>query len=433
MAKVAFYTLGCKVNQYDTEAMAELFKKKGYEIEDFHNPADVYIVNSCTVTNEGDRKSRQMIRRAIKQNPNAIVAVTGCYAQIAGKKLSEIPGLDLVVGTQERKRIVELVEEVAERKKQIFWVSDIMETKEFEPLEIEEFGEKTRAYVKIQEGCNQFCTYCIIPYVRGPVRSRPLKEIVAEVERLTAKGYREIVLTGIHLGLYGADFKDGTDLADVILAISKVAGLVRIRLSSIDSNDITNKLIEAMLTVPKFCRHLHIPLQSGDNEILRAMNRHYTTEEYKQLIDVLREKIPQIAITTDLIVGFPGEKEEHFRNTCNFVKQIGFSRMHIFSYSPRKGTPAADFPNQISKQIKEERSKKMHMIAEEMAFNYANSYLNKEVEVLVESRTCSGRWQGLTDTYLRVEFASDEALEGELVRVKIFQREKDILIGKLIV
>jgi threonylcarbamoyladenosine tRNA methylthiotransferase MtaB len=434
MTKVAFYTLGCKVNQYETEAMAQLFKKRGYEIEDFQHKADIYIINSCTVTNESDRKSRQIIRRAIKQNPEAVVAVAGCYAQIASEKLKEITGLDLIIGTRDRGRIVELVEEAAERKNRICIIDNIMDTRQFEPLEIEAFGEKTRAYVKIQEGCNQFCTYCIIPYARGPVRSRPVGEIVKEVQRLTANGYREIVLTGIHLGSYGTGLPEGTDLTEVIKAISSIPQLTRIRLSSIDSNDVTEGLIETMLSVPKFCRHLHIPLQSGDDGILQAMNRHYTVEQYKHLIKTLRERIPEIAITTDLIVGFPGETEEQFNNTYKSVQEIGFSRMHIFPYSPRQGTPAASFPNQLNKGIKEERSRIMHRLAEEMSKNYAQTYLGKQVGVLVEGNVGEqpNLWQGLTDTYLKVEFLAEQECAGKLMQTEIVGLEGDVLQGQLL-
>lgn len=432
MAKVAFYTLGCKVNQYETEAMVQLFKQKGYEIEEFQQKADVYIINSCTVTNESDRKSRQMIRRAVKQNPGAVIAVAGCYAQIGWKKLKKITGLDLIIGTKDRGRIVELVEEVLEKRTKICLVDKIMNIKQFEQLQIAEFSEKTRAYVKIQDGCSQFCSYCIIPYVRGPIRSRPLEEIIAEVDRLAAKGYREIVLTGIHLGSYGTDLKEKTDLSKVIKTISIRPQITRIRLSSIDSNDVSDRLIDTIKSTPKFCRHLHIPLQSGDNVLLKRMNRHYTVEQYKQLIEKLREQIPGLAITTDLIVGFPGESEEQFNNICQFVQEISFSRMHIFPYSSKKGTPAADFPDQIKKQTKEKRSRVMHVLAKKMAEDYARAYLGKTVSILVEGnfQRCSNLWQGLTDTYLRVVFNSEKSWSGQMVELKIIGVKGEILQGQ---
>lgn len=432
---VAIYTLGCKVNQTESAAIAEMFKGRGYTITDFNQAADVYIINTCTVTHLGDRKSRQMIRRAAKTNPNAVIVVTGCYAQTSPGEVLEIPGVDLVVGTGDKNRIVELVEKSAEKMPQpVNAVTDIFAQQEFKELPTAAENGKTRAFIKVQEGCNNYCAYCIIPYARGPLRSRRPESIIAEIKKLVERGFKEVVLTGIHTGAYGLDFNDGTDLATLVEKILTVPDLARLRLSSVEPNDITPELIDIAAKSKVFCRHLHIPLQSGDDTVLKNMRRRYTTQQFAQLIKDIREKIPDIAITTDVIVGFPGETDQMFENTYQFCQDIAFAGMHVFKYSPRKGTAAADFPNQVPAPKKEERSKRLVALAKKMAQNYGQKFVGQNVEVLVE-QPVAGKvsfWEGLTDTYLRVEFAADGDLHGKFVLVQLTAYRDERLCGKML-
>lgn len=336
MKKVAFYTLGCKVNQYETEAMIEAFETAGYQTVKYEEYADVYIINTCTVTNMGDKKSGQIIRRALESNHDAFIAAVGCYSQISPDKVIEIPGVKLVVGTSERVRIVELVEYAMNKKEKINMVSDIMKAREFEELSINNYKSRTRAILKIQEGCDQYCSYCIIPYARGHIRSRKPESIIDEVNKLSQNGFKEIVLTGIHVGSYGRDL-GGTSLIDIIERVHQVDGIERIRMSSVEPKAISDEFITRLSRLPKICRHFHLSLQSGCDETLRRMNRKYTTEEYLKVVNHIREIFTDVAIATDLIVGFPGETEEEFKSTVEFVKKIGFSSMHVFKYSPREG------------------------------------------------------------------------------------------------
>ncbi len=426
--RVAFITLGCKVNQYDTDAMRGLFLKRGYEPAEEGEEADVYVINTCSVTQTGDRKSRQMIRRMRREHPKAVIAAAGCYAQLAPGELSQIDGLNVIVGTQNRAQIVNYVEscrpgEVLNK------VTDIMECRSFENLSIDGGEvEKTRAFMKIQEGCNNYCTFCIIPYARGRLKSRPVQSAVEEAERLASQGYKEIVLTGIHLGNYGVDLRDGTTLASLIRALLPIRGLERIRIGSIESVELSQELIELMRTEPKVCRHLHLPLQSGSETILHAMNRHYHLEEYKKLISNLREEIPDLAVTTDLIVGFPGETEELFQETLQTLDELRFSGIHVFPYSRRKGTPAAAYPDQVSETGKKERVHRVQK--EESGWNreFRSGFIGRIVHVLAEEER-DGLFEGLAESYIRVSIKGDGLHRGEIYPVKIEALTAGGLIG----
>lgn len=432
MKTVAFYTLGCKVNQYDTEAMAELFEKSGYEVVSSTEKADVYIINTCTVTNLGDRKSRQFIRRSKKNNPDSIIAVVGCYAQTAPEEVLAIEGVNLVIGTDERNKIVQLVEKI-DKENKLNYVNDIMSVNKFEELSIEEIKGKTRAFLKIQEGCNQFCAYCIIPYARGPIRSRRPENIIEEVKRLSQNGFKEIVLTGIHIASYGKDLKD-IDLIDIIKEVHNIEGIERIRLSSVEPTLLTEEFIEEITKLPKFCPHFHISLQSGCDETLKRMNRKYTTDQYRKIVKKLRASIPDIAITTDIIVGFPGESEEEFCQTFNFVQEMELSQIHVFKYSPRKGTPAAKFKNQIPSKIKNYRSEKMIKLGEKMMRRYREKFINEDMDVLFEDILDKDKRiiTGFTSNYIKVAAKGSKNLIGEILPVKIREIKNDIVFGEII-
>jgi len=430
--RVAFYTLGCKVNQYDTQAMMEQFLKKDYRVVDFEEDADVYVINTCTVTNLGDRKSRQMIHRAHRRNPDAVIAVVGCYAQRASEEVLSIPGVNLVLGNQERSRIVELVEEVQRTGVPMNRVADIMKVREFEEMPIEDFEGKTRAVLKIQEGCNQFCAYCIIPYARGPVRSRRPEDVQAEVKRLVDKGYQEIVLTGIHLASYGLDLGEAK-LLSLLEDLHDIEGLRRIRLGSLEPTLLTDQFIQVVKGLPKVCRHYHISLQSGCDETLRRMNRKYTTAKYREIVHHLRQQIPQVAVTTDIMVGFPGETDEEFEKTYRFVEEIAFSKIHVFQYSPRAGTPAAKMKQQVPSEKKEYRSKRLIELGETLERKYLEQFLGTEVEVLFEEEVeASPGWvQGHSDHYIRVMAPGEKELEGRILPVFIEEVGQGYAVGKI--
>ena len=430
MKKAGFYTLGCKVNQYETEAMAELFKDSGYEIGDFNEINDIYVINTCSVTNMGDRKSRQIIRRAKKTNPDAIIAVTGCYAQTAPDEVLQIDGVNIVIGTQDRKRIVELVEEL-NTKSQINHVADIMKVHEFEELNIKDYTDRTRAFIKIQEGCSQFCSYCIIPYARGPVRSRPFDEVITEVKRLVKNGFREIILVGIHVASYGKDI-DGVNLEKLIMAVDAIEGVERIRLSSIEPMTLDKSFIDNVKSSKKLCHHFHISLQSGCDETLKRMNRKYTTKQYKEIVDGLRESFDDVAITTDIMVGFPGETDEEFRKTVEFVKDVAFADAHVFQYSQRRGTPAAKRPDQIAPNIKEERSKAIIEITQKSRDEFLDRFMDKKMRVLFEQRASDGMYEGKTDNYITVHVPSDDELNDKFRTVLLKSHKNGIVTGKII-
>ncbi len=384
MKRAAFYTLGCKVNFAETEALQALFEGAGYQIVPFLEPAEVSIINTCTVTGPSDHKSRKMIRRARRKNPGGIIVVTGCYAQGFPEEVKGIPGVDLVIGTHGREALLQLVENLEGPRPQDL-VEHFSEKASFEMLPLFSRRGRTRGFLKIQEGCIMNCSYCLIPRTRGPLRSLPLPEAVARARRMARSGYREIVLTGIHLGMYGSDLENGaTTLASLLSELEGIPKLRRVRLSSLEPTDITGELIEQVITSRKVCPHLHIPLQSGDEQILERMNRLYSPSEFKYLVNWLRQLKPDLAISSDVMVGFPGETDRHHQRSLEFVRQINFSRLHVFKYSPRPGTPAADFPEQVSAKVKDRRSKEMITLGERMAKAYRSTFIGSTEEVLIE-------------------------------------------------
>ena len=432
LKKVAFYTLGCKVNQYETEAMLEMFKKDGYEQVESEEYADVYVINTCTVTHMSDRKSRQYIRRVKKKNPDAIIAVVGCYSQVSPEEILEIEEVNLVMGTNERRSIVEEIKKLDATKK-ASTVDDIMKVRAFEEIEVSQTNGKTRAFMKIQDGCDRFCTYCIIPYARGGrVRSRDIDSIVSEAKTLSENGYKEIVLTGIHVASYGKDLRDSQiKLLDVIKKINEIDGIERIRLSSVEPILFTDEFVNEVKNMKKVCPHYHLSLQSGCDETLKRMNRRYTTEEYKAIVDRLRENIPNVAITTDVIVGFPGETNDEFNKTYEFLRDIELSQMHIFKYSPRKGTPASTMENQIDPQMKQLRSDKLLSLNKVNFNKFASKFIGKELEVLFEQSVVEGQYEGLTTNYIRVVVESNEDIQGKIRNVKITDVKNEYVEGIL--
>ena len=386
MAKIAFYTLGCKVNQADTASMENLFLRSGHQLVSFDGEADVYIINTCVVTNTGQRKSRQTIHRAIRKNPNALIVVTGCYPQTAAEEVKAIAGVDMIIGNQDRAQIVQLVEErLAHRQTDTLdAVHKLTASTAFEEMAAGDITDKTRAFLKIQEGCNQFCTYCIIPYARGPLRSRSLESIRTETQRLISAGFKEIVLIGIHLGCYGKENPDGPTLYDAVKTVLDVPGVQRLRLGSLESVEVEPRLLTLMQEDARFCRHLHLPLQSGCDKTLQAMHRPYTTAKFKTLLADIKNRVPDIAITTDVIVGFPGETEADFETTCKFAESCGFSKMHIFPFSARKGTPAEKFAGAVTEAVKKERADILGRIDETLHKTFLQAMVGQKTEVLFE-------------------------------------------------
>ncbi|HOV79700.1 MAG TPA: tRNA (N(6)-L-threonylcarbamoyladenosine(37)-C(2))-methylthiotransferase MtaB [Bacillota bacterium] len=433
--RVAFATLGCKVNQYESAALAGLFRQRGYEVVDAGEKADVYVINTCTVTHLSDRKSRQLIRRMSRTNPEAVIAVTGCYAQVSPEEVSEIPGVALVVGTRDRGGLVDLVENAAKGRMPLERVSEYTGGEQFEEFAAASVQGRVRAFLKIQEGCSNFCTYCIVPHARGPLRSRRPERVMEEARELVGKGFKEIVLTGIHTGAYGKDLNGGVTLAGLLQRLSAVPGLSRLRLSSVEPNDITPELVETLSGMENFCPHLHVPLQSGDDFILKRMGRRYTAWEYARLAEILRENLPGLGLTTDVMVGFPGETGENFDNTLRFVEKVAFSRLHVFKFSPRRGTPAALFEDQVEPPVKEERSRRLIDAGKKLAAGFASRHLGGELDVLVEQRceNSAGLYEGLTGNYIRVVFPGNENLPGRIVRVKAVDRKGDVIRGEIII
>lgn len=429
--KVAFYTLGCKVNFCETEALQTLFEKAGYTVTDFNRPADLYVINTCTVTGMSDHKSRKAIRRARRRSPGAIIVATGCYAQGFPVEIEEMEQADLVIGTQGREKLPQIVASLEQGKSPRGLVRPFEPRGSFEMLPAARRRGRSRGFLKIQEGCNQGCTYCIIPTVRGPLRSLPPGEAVAHARAMVDSGYREIVLTGIHLGLYGADLEQVT-LGALLDELEKIEGLLRIRLSSIEPSDITGELVERIISSEKICPHLHIPLQSGDGEILKRMNRPYTPEEYLYLVRWLRELKNDLAISADVMVGFPGESEEHHRRSLLLVRSMHFSRLHVFAYSPRPGTPAAEFPGQVESAVKERRSREMIDLGNKMAASFRRKFIGSLQEVLIEKVRPHDYGEGFTPHYLRARVALDgrgRGWAGKLVNVKIEKEEGQFLWG----
>ncbi len=430
MQTVAFYTLGCKVNQYETEAMSELFTSHGYKVVAFNEPADIYIINTCTVTSMSDRKSRQIIRRAKKSNPGAFVAVAGCYAQTAPEAVLGIDGVNMIIGNNNRKNIVRLVEENINRAK-CNMVTDIMKVRDFEKLTISSYSERTRAFIKIQEGCNQFCSYCIIPYARGPIRSRAPEAVLEEICTLAENGFTEVVLTGIHVASYGKDLGN-INLADLILEVEKIEKIERIRLSSIEPMTLNEEFIKKIAAAEKLCHHFHLSLQSGCDETLKRMNRKYTTAEYKAIVDGLRAHFPDVAITTDIMVGFPGETDEEFSKTLAFTESIAFADAHIFQYSPRRGTPAAKMQGQIPPEVKEKRSKEIIHLTQKSRDAFLQGFLGNVYPVLFEQPAKGGYFEGKTNNYITVLVPYEAGLSGKFFDVR-FEKAKDgVVYGSIV-
>lgn len=432
---VAFCTLGCKVNQYETDAMRGSFEAEGYEVKEFSQEASVYVINTCTVTNMADRKSRQMMHRAKKKNPDGIIVAVGCYVQAAKEQLEEDTLIDLVIGNNMKSQVVQIVEQYIQDNRHTedrdAYVADIAHSHEYETMHIETVSEHTRAYIKIQDGCNQFCSYCIIPYARGRVRSRKMEDILQEVKNLTAKGYKEIVLTGIHISSYGLDFEHTADeqedygpfknsaLIDLIEALSRIEGLERIRLGSLEPRIITENFVRRLCKVPQICPHFHLSLQSGCDETLKRMNRHYTTALYLEKCGILRQYFDRPALTTDVIVGFPGETEEEFAQTERFLETVHFSDMHIFKYSKRRGTKAADMPNQIDPQIQSVRSEKLIALGERMKDDFLEACKDQEQIVLIEEETeidGTKYMTGHSKNYIRCAFEMDGLVPNMVIK-----------------
>lgn len=435
MAKIAFYTLGCKVNQADTASMEKLFLRSGHQLVSFDGEADVYIINTCVVTNTGQRKSRQTIHRAIRKNPNALIVVTGCYPQTAAEEVKAIAGVDMIIGNQDRAQIVQLVEErLAHRQTDTLdAVHKLTASTAFEEMAAGDITDKTRAFLKIQEGCNQFCTYCIIPYARGPLRSRSLESIHTETQRLISAGFKEIVLIGIHLGCYGKENPDGPTLYDAVKTVLDVPGVQRLRLGSLESVEVEPRLLTLMQEDARFCRHLHLPLQSGCDKTLQAMHRPYTTAKFKTLLADIKNRVPDIAITTDVIVGFPGETEADFETTCKFAESCGFSKMHIFPFSARKGTPAEKFAGAVTEAVKKERADILGRIDETMHKAFLQAMVGQTAEVLFEQPAGEDYFEGLTGNYQRVFVKSGgRNLSGEILPVKITAFDGEKLLGEII-
>lgn len=428
MKTVAFHTLGCKVNTYESNAMLKIFNEAGYQEVDFKQVADVYVINTCTVTNTGDSKSRQMIRKAIRKNPKATICVVGCYSQTAPEEIEKIEGVGVVLGTQYRSDIVKYVDEHLETGEMVIKVDNVMNLRKFEDLNIDRF-KNTRAFLKIQDGCNNFCTYCIIPYARGRVRSRQKESVLNQAQRLVDNGYVEIVLTGIHTAGYGEDLDDYS-FYELLVDLVKIKGLKRLRISSIETSQISDEIIDLIGSNEIIVDHLHVPLQAGSDATLKRMNRKYTTAEYLEKINKIRSYLPNIAFTTDVIVGFPGETDEEFEETYNFIKQVNYSELHVFPYSPRKNTPAAKMKDQVNDQIKHERANRLLQLSKELNHEFALKQIGETLKVLFEKR--DGEYLiGHAGDYLKVKVKTVDNLIGEIVTIKI-DKYDEILEGRVV-
>lgn len=420
MKKAALHNLGCKVNVYETEAMQQILEADGYEIVPFQEEADVYVINTCTVTNVADHKSKQMLHRAKKKNPNAIIVAAGCYVQAFADKLREDGSVDIIIGNNQKNQLIEMIEDYKGDRKEA--VVDISKTKEFEPMQIKKTAEHTRAFLKIQDGCNQFCSYCIIPYARGRARSRKKEEVIEEVKNLAVSGYKEVVLTGIHL----SSFKE---LDDLVLELAAIDGIERIRLGSLEPNVITEEFIKKLASCKEFCPHFHLSLQSGCDSVLKRMNRHYTSEEYYEKCQLIRKYFAHPAITTDIIVGFPGETDEEFKTSLAFAKKVGFYEIHVFKYSRRKGTKADKMPNQVPENIKSERSHQLMSVAKELSKEFRAYYLGKEVQILSEEIVTINEeeWMvGYTKEY--VKCATKNYMKNELLMLEVCEFLNDDIL-----
>ena len=429
--EIKFITLGCKVNQYETNAMAQKFIEKGYKLVENDEKADIYVINTCTVTNMSDRKSRQMLRKVKEHNNNAIVVAVGCYAQVAKNELDKIPEIDIVLGNNEKAQIVKYVEDFIKKNIKQNELEDVMNTRKFVDFGDITFTEKTRAVIKIQDGCDRFCSYCIIPYARGRVRSRKPDSIISEISKIVQKGIKEVVITGIHIASYGKDFyKKDYRLINLLEEINQIQGIQRIRLGSIEPLLITEEFIERLKKLEKICHHFHLSLQSGCNETLKRMNRRYTTDQFLTIVELLRNTYSDVNLTTDVIVGFPGETDEEFKETYEFLKQIKFYKMHIFKYSPRKGTKAAVMNDQVGGDIKEYRSKKLIELSNKNQIEYNTKYIGKDIEVLFEEEK-NGLYEGHTQNYIMVYCKSKEKLDNKIKKVQCKNVEYDHIMAEL--
>ena len=431
--KIAFLTLGCKVNQYETNGMIQEFKNKNYTIVEFEDFADIYVINTCTVTNMSDRKSRQVLRQAKKKNQDAIVVACGCYVQVAKEELENIPEIDLILGTNEKVKIVDYIEEFIDAKKENqkyeISIDDVMHNKNYGDFGSVTYTEKTRAVIKVQDGCDRFCSYCIIPYARGRVRSRNPENVLKEINEIAKNGIKEVVITGIHVASYGKDFENNYRLIDLLEEINQIDGIERIRLGSIEPLLITEEFVNRLQKLEKICHHFHLSLQSGCTETLKRMNRRYTQEEFNTIVERLRKTYSDVVLTTDIIVGFPDESEEEFEITYNFLDKIKFFKMHIFKYSPRKGTKAEMMKNQISGDVKEIRSKKLLELSDKNENEYLDSYIGKKVRVLFEE--CDGEfYKGHTANYIMVKVKTNLNLENKLIDVTIKDKEDLALVAE---
>ena len=431
MKNVAFCTLGCKVNQYETNGMMQKFINCGYHIVKFDEFADIYVINTCTVTNMADKKSRQMLRRVKEINQNAVVVAVGCYAQVAKDNLEKIDDVDIILGNNEKAEIVKYVEDYIKLNKKLYSMTDLMQQKEYTDFGSVTYTEKTRAVIKVQDGCDRFCSYCIIPYARGRVRSRDPKNVIEEITKIAQNGIKEVVITGIHVASYGKDFKEDYKLIDLLEDINKIEGIKRIRLGSLEPTIITDDFVKRLKKLEKICDHFHLSLQSGCDETLKRMNRRYTTEEFRIVCDLLRKAYPNVCLTTDIIVGFPGETEEEFNKTYEFLKEIKFYKMHVFKYSPRKGTKAENMENQVDGNIKELRSQKLIDLSNFNEKMYNNTYIGKELEVLFEEKE-DGFYKGHTKNYLVVQVKSDKELENTIKDVNIVEANSEFLKGIIV-
>lgn len=433
--KVAFSTLGCRVNHYESEAMAEKFIREGYEVTEFTEVADVYVINTCTVTNMGDKKSRQIISRARRLNPDAIIAVVGCYSQIAPKEVSAIDGVDVVLGTRNKGDVVYYVNKARDEQAAQIYVESVLRNKKFEALNIEEYQDKTRAFLKIQDGCNRFCTYCIIPYSRGSVCSKEPRQVLDEINKLSEHGFKEIILSGIHTASYGLDLDGEITLVDLLEEIEKLDGIERVRIGSIEPAFFTPEVIEKIKNMKKLCPQFHLSLQSGCNATLKRMNRRYTAEEYERIVNILRENIKDVSITTDVIVGFPGETEEEFNETYEFLKRIKLTKTHVFKYSPREGTKAATMSNQLDGTVKDKRSKALIELNNKNEGDFTKSIVGRVMDVLIE-QPVKGKddvYEGYTKNYVKVEVKSiEENLKGQIVNCKIEEALGDYAVATLV-
>ena len=426
--KVGFLTLGCKVNQYETNGMIQRFKECGYDIVEFEEKADIYVINTCTVTNMSDRKSRQFLRQAKKNNPDSVVVAVGCYVQVSKEELEQIPEIDLTLGTNDKVEIVNHVENFIKEKTKKELAENIIYEANFEDFGTVTYTEKTRAVIKVQDGCDRFCSYCIIPFARGKIRSRKPENVIDEIKEIAKNGIKEVVITGIHVASYGRDFESDYRLIDLLEEINKIDGIERIRLGSIEPLLITEEFMNRFIKLEKVCHHFHLSLQSGSTDTLKRMNRRYTAEEFEEIVNRIRKYYQDAILTTDIIVGFPDESEKEFEDTYEYLKRINFYKMHVFKYSPRKGTKAAEMKNQIPGDIKEIRSKRLLELSDENEIRYLDSYIGKEVEVLFEE--FDGEfYKGHTANYIMVLAKSEKDLTNKIINVKVNSRNNLSLVG----